>query len=141
MVHRTRTRVAESCRTIIVLRVRHDSLSPAVSTIMPCAPHAMDNEAQKLQKEPHSSVKWCMQSLGANMDSMNDRMLDRPLTVLLILGPLVWIRMAVVVWSFVNLAHSPRVGMEVAHTTVCMCSGCSTDMEPTGIRPTTQHSH
>ena len=93
-----------------------------------------------MRGEPHWFVQWCMQSLRANMDTFNDR-LDSPVTILVLLGPGAWMRMAAMVWSFVNLAHSPWVGMEVAHTNVCACSGCSTDMAPTGTRSTTQHLH
>ena len=93
-----------------------------------------------MRGEPHWFVQWCMQSLRANMDTFNDR-LDSPATILGILGPLTWIRMAAVVWFSVNLTHSPWMGMELANTDVCAYSGYSTDMAPTGTRPTTQHSH
>ena len=63
---------------------------------MPSPPLTMDEQQPTIRKEPHWFVQRCMQTLGANMDSLNDR-LDSPLTVLVLLGPLAWLRVAAMV--------------------------------------------
>lgn len=53
-------------------------------------------------QDPHWFIQWCIQSLGANIDTLNDR-LENHVMLLVVLGPLSWIRSAFVVrfWSVV----------------------------------------
>ena len=67
-----------------------------LSSCRPSPALTMEKEGPNTTRQPHWFVEWCMQSLGANIDSLKDRM-DSSLAVLVFLGPLAWIQVAAVV--------------------------------------------